>query len=237
MKFKEAKDVFFNSKKIRLVLAGMALWTQEEIFKCFFHCPTKFALKRVDGSEINLTVRVYLDLQDSDKDGKDNLVDMFFRWKERFDGFEKKVLDILPDNSGRVEYLFLRSSTFLTNRESWEKEGVENSEFRIRMAFIRFKDKWWEADENLGKYYIIHGHRGSTFLVNMYSHQLYHLMKTTEILGLAGGNGYSLVPLMVKYEDVYETPIEEREVWDGEFWNYQKGMLGFSVLFSILSKT
>ena len=75
----------------------------------------------------------------------------------------------------------------------------------------------WRADESLGKYYIIKDNYDSKILANKFTHQLYHLIKTVEVSGFANGQGFSLVPLMIKYEDAYETPIKEHEIWDGKF--------------------
>jgi hypothetical protein len=75
----------------------------------------------------------------------------------------------------------------------------------------------WRADESLGKYYIIKDNYDSKILANKYTHQLYHLIKTVDVSGFASGQGFSLIPLMIKYEDAYETPIEEHKTWDGKF--------------------
>jgi hypothetical protein len=69
----------------------------------------------------------------------------------------------------------------------------------------------------LGEYYLIKDNYNSKILANKFTHQLYDFRKTMEVSGFANGEGFSLVPLMVKYEDVYETPIEEHEIWDGKF--------------------
>ena len=144
--------------------------------------------------------------------------------------FEKKVLDILSNNPGPDHYLFLRSSTFLNNKELWKKDGIDSSEDEIKTSYRDYSNRHRIADKSLGKYYIISTDYDSKILANKYTHQLYHLIKTVEVSGLANGQGFSLIPLMVKYEDAYETPIEEHETWYGEFWNYQR-MLEFSILF------
>ena len=170
-----------------------------------------------DNAKVKRTAEEFISLLPADADGAKRLVEFFFYWKQYFDGFEKKVLDILSDNPKRSEYLFLRSSTFLTNRESWEKEGIDKSKYEIKNSYLDYQDRHRKADESLGKYYVIKSNYDSKILANRFTHQLYHLMKTVDVSGFASGQGFSLIPLMIKYEDAYETPIEEHKTWDGKF--------------------
>ena len=218
MVFELVKDVIFKNEKIRPILATMDDDTKNAFFVHFYNYPTPFSLTRVaDNAKVKKTIKDYISMLPIDKDGADRLVELFFFWKEYFDGFEKKVLDILSQNPKRSEYLFLRSSTFLNNKESWEKEGVENSEDEIKKSYSDYLNRIYRADESLGKYYIIKDIYGSKILANKFTHQLYELRKTLEVSGFANGQGFSLVPLMIKYEDAYETPIKEHEIWDGKF--------------------
>ena len=218
MRFELVKDVIFKNEKIHPILATMDDDTKDAFFLHFYYYPKVFTFTRaVDNVKIDRTAEGFISLLPMDADGAKRLVEFFFYWKQYFDGFEKKVLDILSDNPKRSEYLFLRSSTFLTNRESWEKEGVENSEDEIKKSYSDYLHRRWRADESLGKYYIIKDNYDSKILANKYTHQLYHLIKTVDVSGFASGQGFSLVPLMIKYEDAYETPIEEHKTWDGKF--------------------
>ena len=218
MRFELVKDVIFKNEKIHPILATMDDDTKDAFFLYFYYHPKVFTFTRAaDNVKIDRTAEGFISLLPTDADGAKRLVEFFFYWKQYFDGFEKKVLDILSDNPKRSEYLFLRSSTFLTNRESWEKEGVENSEDEIKKSYSDYLHRRWRADESLGKYYIIKDNYDSKILANKYTHQLYHLIKTVDVSGFASGQGFSLIPLMIKYEDAYETPIEEHKTWDGKF--------------------
>ena len=218
MRFELVRDVIFKNEKIHPILEAMDEDTKDAFFLHFYHHPKVFTFTRVaDNAKIGWTVEEFIAFLPVDADGAKRLIDFFFHWKQYFDGFEKKVLDILSDNPKRSEYLFLRSSTFLTNRESWEKEGVENSEDEIKKSYSDYLHRRWRADESLGKYYIIKDNYDSKILANKYTHQLYHLIKTVDVSGFASGQGFSLIPLMIKYEDAYETPIEEHKTWDGKF--------------------
>jgi hypothetical protein len=218
MRFELVKDVIFKNEKIHPILATMDDDTKDAFFLHFYYHPKVFTFTRAaDNVKIDRTAEEFISLLPTDADGVKRLVEFFFYWKQYFDGFEKKVLDILSDNPKRSEYLFLRSSTFLTNRESWEKEGVENSEDEIKKSYSDYLHRRWRADELLGKYCIIKDNYDSKILANKYTHQLYHLIKTVDVSGFASGQGFSLIPLMIKYEDAYETPIEEHKTWDGKF--------------------
>jgi hypothetical protein len=218
MRFELVKDVIFKNEKIHPILATMDDDTKDAFFLHFYYHPKVFTFTRAaDNVKIDRTAEGFISLLPTDADGGKRLVEFFFYWKQYFDGFEKKVLDILSDNPKRSEYLFLRSSTFLTNRESWEKEGVENSEDEIKKSYSDYLHRRWRADELLGKYCIIKDNYDSKILANKYTHQLYHLIKTVDVSGFASGQGFSLIPLMIKYEDAYETPIEEHKTWDGKF--------------------
>lgn len=217
MRFEFVKGVIFKNEKIHPILATMDDDTKDAFFLHFYYHPTPVTFTRVDSSKVKRTAEEFISLLPADADGAKRLVEFFFYWKQYFDGFEKKVLDILSDNPKRSEYLFLRSSTFLTNRESWEKEGIDKSEDEIKNSYLDYQDRHREADESLGKYYVIKSNYDSKILANRFTHQLYHLMKTVDVSGFASGEGFSLVPLMIKYEDAYETPIEEHKTWDGKF--------------------
>ena len=218
MRFELVKDVIFKNEKIHPILATMDDDTKDAFFLHFYYHPKVFTFTRAaDNVKIDRTAEGFISLLPTDADGAKRLVEFFFYWKQYFDGFEKKVLDILSDNPKRSEYLFLRSSTFLTNRESWEKEGGENSEDEIKKSYSDYLHRRWRADESLGKYYIIKDNYDSKILANKYTHQLYHLIKTVDVSGFASGQGFSLIPIMIKYEDAYETPIEEHKTWDGKF--------------------
>ncbi len=218
MRFELVKDVIFKNEKIHPILATMDDDTKDAFFLHFHYHPKVFTFTRAaDNVKIDRTAEGFISLLPTDADGTKRLVEFFFYWKQYFDGFEKKVLDILSDNPKRSEYLFLRSSTFITNREFWEKEGVENSEDEIKKSYSDYLHRRWRADESLGKYYIIKDNYDSKILANKYTHQLYHLIKTVDVSGFASGQGFSLIPLMIKYEDAYETPMEEHGIWNGEF--------------------
>lgn len=218
MRFVFAKDVIFKDEKIHPILATMDDDTKDAFFLHFYYHPKVFTFTRAaDNAKIDRTAEGFISLLPTDADGAKRLVEFFFYWKQYFDGFEKKVLDILSDNPKRSEYLFLRSSTFLNNRESWEKEGIDNSKDEIKKSYFDYLDRCRSADESLGKYYIIKTNYDSKILANKFTHQLYHLIKTVDVSGFASGQGFSLIPLMIKYEDAYETPIKEHKIWDGEF--------------------
>jgi hypothetical protein len=217
MRFELVKDVIFKNEKIHPILATMDDDTKDAFFLHFYYHPKQFPFTRaIDKAEVNMTTETFISLLSADKDGEKRLIEFFFHWKQYFDGFEKKVLDILSRNPKRREYLFLRSSTFLNNRESWEKEGIDKSEDEIKKSYSDYLDRRWKVDESLGEYYIVKTNYNSKILANKFTHQLYHLIKTMEVSGFAGGQGFSLIPLMIKYEDVYETPIKEHEIWDGK---------------------
>lgn len=219
MRFELVKDVIFRNEKIHPILATMDDKTKDAFFLHFYYYPVPFSFTRVvDNAKVSKTVEEFISLLPADEDGVNRLIEFFFIWKERFDGFEKKILDILSENPGQQEYLFLRSSTFLNNRESWKKKGIEDSRDKIEKSYSDYLHRRWRADESLGKYYIIKDNYDSKILANKYTHQLYHLIKTVDVSGFASGQGFSLVSLMIKYEEVYETPIEEHEIWDGEIW-------------------
>ena len=217
MRFEFVKGVIFKNEKIHPILATMDDDTKDAFFLHFYYHPTPVTFTRVDSSKVKRTAEEFISLLPADADGAKRLVEFFFYWKQYFDGFEKKVLDILSDNPKRSEYLFLRSSTFLTNRESWEKEGIDKSKDEIKKSYFDYLDRRRSADESLGKYYIIKTNYDSKILANKYTHQLYHLIKTVDVSGFASGQGFSLIPLMIKYEDAYETPIKEHKIWDGNF--------------------
>jgi hypothetical protein len=213
-----AKGAIFGHEKTRSALETMDDKEKDVLFLHFYNYPKQFFFTReIDKAKIIYTVKGFISTLKFNSDDVNRLVEFFFHWKQYFDGFEKKVLDILSDNPKRSEYLFLRSSTFLTNRESWEKEGVENSEDEIKKSYSDYLHRRWRADELLGKYCIIKDNYDSKILANKYTHQLYHLIKTVDVSGFASGQGFSLIPLMIKYEDAYETPIEEHKTWDGKF--------------------
>lgn len=217
MRFELAKDVIFKNEKIHPILATMDDETKDAFFSHFYYYPIPFTFTRViDNVEMRKTNREFISLLPANKNGADCLVEHFFHWKKYFDGFEKKVLSILPDCFKRDGYLFLRSSTFLKNKEFWEKEGIDNFKDEIKKSFFDYLDRRRNVDDSLEKYYIIKANYDSKILANKFTHQLYHLVKTMEVSGFAGGEGFSLVPLMIKYEDVYETSIEEYEVWNGK---------------------
>lgn len=217
MRFELAKDVIFKNEEIHPILATMDDETKDAFFSHFYYYPIPFTFTRViDNVEMRKTNREFISLLPANKNGADCLVEHFFHWKKYFDGFEKKVLDILSYDPKREEYLFLRSSTFLNNRESWEKEGIDKSKDEIKKSYFDYLDRHRSADESLGKYYIIKTNYDSKILANKFTHQLYHLIKTVDVSGFANGQGFSLIPLMIKYEDAYETPIEEHKTWNGE---------------------
>ena len=217
MRFELVKDVIFKNEKIHPILATMDDDTKDAFFLHFYYHPRPFTFTRVaDNAKIDRTAEVFISLLPADADGAKRLVEFFFCWKQYFDGFEKKVLDVISCNPKRGEYLFLRSSTFLNNRESWEKQGVDKSEDEIKKSYSDYLDRLWKADESLGKYYIIKTNYDSKILANKFTHQLYHLMKTVDVSGFASGQGFSLIPLMIKYEDAYETPIKDHKIWDGK---------------------
>ena len=217
MRFELVKDVIFKNEKIHPILATMDDDTKDAFFLHFYYHPKVFTFTRAaDNVKIDRTAEGFISLLPTDADGAKRLVEFFFYWKQYFDGFEKKVLDILSDNPKRSEYLFLRSSTFLTNRESWEKEGIDKSKYEIKNSYLDYQDRHRKADESLGKYYVIKSNYDSKILANRFTHQLYHLMKTVDVSGFASGQGFSLIPLMIKYEDAYETPIKDHKLWDGK---------------------
>ena len=217
MRFELAKDVIFKNEKIHPILEAMDEDTKDAFFLHFYYHPKVFTFTRAaDNVKIDRTAERFISLLLTDADGAKRLVEFFFYWKQYFDGFEKKVLDILSDNPKRSEYLFLRSSTFLTNRESWEKEGIDKSKYEIKNSYLDYQDRHRKADESLGKYYVIKSNYDSKILANRFTHQLYHLMKTVDVSGFASGQGFSLIPLMIKYEDAYETPIKDHKIWDGK---------------------
>lgn len=217
MRFELVKDVIFKNEKIHPILATMDDDTKDAFFLHFYYHPRPFTFTRVaDNAKIDRTAEVFISLLPADADGAKRLVEFFFCWKQYFDGFEKKVLDVISCNPKRSEYLFLRSSTFLTNRESWEKEGIDKSKYEIKNSYLDYQDRHRKADESLGKYYVIKSNYDSKILANRFTHQLYHLMKTVDVSGFASGQGFSLIPLMIKYEDAYETPIKDHKIWDGK---------------------
>lgn len=220
MNFESAKDVIFNSDETCPILRTMGDERKNAFFKHFYNYPTPFSFTRIeDNVEVKLTIKEFISELKTDKLDKDFLIKQFFRWKERFDRFEKDVLEVIspvfpPEQD---HYLFLRSKTFLDNKEEWEKKGIEESYLEIKGGYKAYKNRRSMADEYLAKYYLINDNIDSKILANKYSHQLYDLRKTVGVSGFANGQGYSLVPLMVKYEEIYETPIEEYEVWNGKF--------------------
>lgn len=218
MRYELVKDVIFGNEKIHPILATMDDDTKDAFFSHFYYYPTPFTfIRAADKAKVSKTIEVFISLLPADADGAKRLIDFFFHWKQYFDGFEKKVLDILSQNPKRETYLFLRSSTFLNNRESWEKEGIDKSGDEIKKSYFDYLDRRWDADGSLGKYYVINDNCDSKILANKFTHQLYHLIKTMDVSGFANGQGFSLIPLMIKYEDAYETPIKEHEIWDGKF--------------------
>ena len=213
-----AKGAIFGHEKTRSALETMDDKEKDVLFLHFYNYPKQFFFTReIDKAKIIYTVKGFISTLKFNSDDVNRLVEFFFHWKQYFDGFEKKVLDILSNNPGSQEYLFLRSSTFLKNRESWEKKGIDDSEDEIIKSYSDYLNRIYRADESLGKYYVIKDNYDSKILANKFTHQLYNLRKTMVVSGFAGGEGFSLVPLMIKYEDAYETPIEEHETWDGKF--------------------
>jgi len=218
MDYQLAKGAIFGHEKTRSALETMDDKEKDVLFLHFYNYPKQFFFTReIDKAKIIYTVKGFISTLKFNSDDVNRLVEFFFHWKQYFDGFEKKVLDILSNNPGSQEYLFLRSSTFLKNRESWEKKGIDNSEDEIIKSYSDYLNRIYRADESLGKYYIIKDNYDSKILANKYTHQLYHLIKTVDVSGFASGQGFSLIPLMIKYEDAYETPIEEHKTWDGKF--------------------
>lgn len=218
MRFELVRDVIFKNEKIHPILEAMDEDTKDAFFLHFYHHPKVFTFTRVaDNAKIGWTVEEFIAFLPVDADGVKRLIDFFFCWKQYFDRFEKKVLNILSDNPKRGEYLFLRSSTFINNRELWEKEGIDKSEGEIRKSYFEYLYRRGDADGSLGKYYVIKDNYDSKILANKFTHQLYELRKTLEVSGFANGQGFSLIPLMIKYEDAYETPMEEHGIWNGEF--------------------
>ena len=217
MDTKLAKGVIFGHEKTRSIFATMDDKVKDVLFLHFYNYPKQFFFTReIDKAKIIYTVKGFISTLKFNSDDVNRLVEFFFHWKQYFDGFEKKVLDILSNNPGSQEYLFLRSSTFLKNRESWEKKGIDDSEDEIIKSYSDYLNRIYRADESLGKYYVIKDNYDSKILANKFTHQLYNLRKTMVVSGFAGGEGFSLVPLMIKYEEAYETPIEEHETWDGK---------------------
>ena len=224
--FEFAKNTVFKNEKIRPILETMNTETRDAFFLHFYNYPKSFSFTRVvDNAKIETTVKKFISHLPRNKDGERRLVELFLNWKQCFDRFEKKVINMLSDNNpGKTEYLFLRSSTFLNNRESWERAGIDNSEGyeilksedEILEVYADYLDRYIHANA-LGIYYVINNLHSSMILANKFTHQLYDLRKTMEVSGFAGGQGISLIPLMIKYEDVYETPIEEHEIWDEKF--------------------
>ena len=217
MRFELVKDVIFKNEKIHPILATMDDDTKDAFFLHFYYHPKVFTFTRAaDNVKIDRTAEGFISLLPTDADGAKRLVEFFFHWKQYFDGFEKKVLDILSDNPKRSEYLFLRSSTFLNNKEWWkewyEEIGMDILIDEIKKSYLDYQDRHRKADESF-----IKDNYDSKILANKFTHQLYHLIKTVEVSGFANGQGFSLVPLMIKYEDAYETPIEEHKTWDGKF--------------------
>ena len=232
-----AKDVILKNHQIHCKLDTMDDETKEVLFFHFYNCPIQISFTREDGFTVKMTVRKFVSILPQNADGANRLVGFFLKWKaEYFDRFDKKVVDFLSDNPGRNQYLFLRSSTFLNNRESWEKDGMDNSKDKILESYSNYLNRCCEANKALGEYYLIKDRYDSKILANKFTHQLYDLRETMVVAGFAGGVGFSLVPLMVKYEDVYETPIEEHEIWDGKLWGSEGRMLKFSVLLCVLFK-
>ena len=218
MNIQLAKDVIFKSEKIRPILEKMDDDTKNAFFMHFYNYPTPLSFTRVaDKSEVKMMIKEFIFLLPTDKDGADRLIELFFSWKQRFDGFEKKVLNLISYHSSQDVYLFLRSLTFLNNRESWEEYGIDISKSWIVSSYSEYLNRRSMADESLGEYYIIKNNYDSKILANKFTHQLYHLIKTVDVSGFANGQGFSLIPLMIKYEDAYETPIEEHKTWDGKF--------------------
>lgn len=213
-----AKDAIFKNCEIHCKLGAMDEGAKGVLFFHFYNCPAQISFTRVvDNAIVKMTIKRFVSILPQDEDGVNRLVSLFLHWKnEHFDRFDKKVLDILSVSPKRDEYLFLRSSTFLNNRESWERDGIDIAKDEIKKLYCDYSDRRRIADESLGKYYIINDNYDHKILANKFTHQLYDLRKTVEVSGFAGGEGFSLIPLMVKYEDAYETPIEERETWDGK---------------------
>ena len=212
-----AKGAIFGHEKTRSALETMDDKEKDVLFLHFYNYPKQFFFTReIDKAKIIYTVKGFISTLKFNSDDVNRLVELFFRWKQYFDGFEKKVLDILSNNPGSQEYLFLRSSTFLKNRESWEKKGIDDSEDEIIKSYSDYLNRIYRADESLGKYYVIKDNYDSKILANKFTHQLYNLRKTMVVSGFASGEGFSLVPLMIKYEDAYETPIEEHKTWNEE---------------------
>jgi hypothetical protein len=212
-----AKGAIFGHEKTRSALETMDDKEKDVLFLHFYNYSKQFFFTReIDKAKIIYTVKGFISTLKFNSDDVNRLVELFFRWKQYFDGFEKKVLDILSNNPGSQEYLFLRSSTFLKNRESWEKKGIDDSEDEIIKSYSDYLNRIYRADESLGKYYVIKDNYDSKILANKFTHQLYNLRKTMVVSGFASGEGFSLVPLMIKYEDAYETPIEEHKTWNEE---------------------
>lgn len=213
-----AKDAVFKSHEIHCKLGTMDDEAKKSLFFHFYNYPAQISFTRaVDNARVKMTIRQFVSILPQDEDGANRLVNLFLQWKkEYFDRFDKKVLDSISDNPGQSEYLFLRSSTFLNHRESWEKKGIDNSKIEILESYSDYLNRRRRANTTLQEYYVIKVSYDKKILANKFTHQLYDLRKTMDVSGFAGGEGFSLIPLMVKYTDIYETPIEELETWDGK---------------------
>ncbi len=76
-----------------------------------------------------------------------------------------------------------------------------------------------ELLESLTTYYIVgHNEEGGTIFANKYTHQLYDVRYLKHDAAY-GFDDYEpelvFVPLMVQYEQIFDTPIEECNIWNG----------------------
>ena len=128
-----ARDVILRNEKTHQIFEGMDDDRKDALWLHFCNYPVPLSFNRVvDKVPIKLTVKQFIAFLPTDANGATRLVECFVSWKELFDRFEKKVLDVLSRDPKRDEYLFLRSSTFLGNKESWEEKGVDKSESEIK---------------------------------------------------------------------------------------------------------
>lgn len=216
MNIELAKDLILKDERVVSIFATMSDDTKDAFLSHFCNYPAPFSFVReVDKTEINMKVKEFIHILPTDENGLSRLIEFFFYWKQRFDEFEKKVLNILSQDPKQDEYLFLRSSTFLNIKKLWEVKEIDSTRDEIKELYFDYLNRRKRADD-LVQYYIIATNCNSIVVANKYTHQLYEVRKTMEVSGFANGEGCSFIPLMVKYEEVYETPIEEYKVWDGK---------------------
>ena len=71
----------------------------------------------------------------------------------------------------------------------------------------------------LTTYYIVGSTSDGTVIANQYTHQLYHvryLKDDTTMVEFDYEPEFVFIPLMVKYEELFSTPIETLRIWDGD---------------------